>query len=191
MMQTGKEKDGDGPQVNVSVADSPAPPPSDQELLASGGGSSPAAGVPFAAEIGAYFAAKGMACDSMPPSLELGGEHPAEFRFETEIQVDDLVITTSIEGRIFFQNKTTLCFVVTPNSEMVKTVDQIVRLWKLCSTGDGSLGWNVPLNKDTDRIVIAVGRRSGVGSRCECAFSDCAEPFDTGRIRAETDVGNR
>jgi len=137
-----------------------ATPAVEEELLASGGGSGPAAGVPFEAEVGAYFAAIGMASDVMPERLELGGEHPASFRFETEVPVDDLLILTSAEGRIFFQIKTNLGFLSTPGSEMFKTVDQIVRLWKLCTTGNGSKKWNRPLNKDTDRIVIAVGKET-------------------------------
>ena len=104
-----------------------ATPAVEEELLASGG-SGPGAGVPFEAEVGAYFAAICMASDVMPERLELGGEHPASFRFETEVPVDDLLILTSAEGRIFFQIKTNLGFLTTPGSEMVKTVDEIVRL---------------------------------------------------------------
>jgi hypothetical protein len=132
----------------------------EEKLLARGGGSAPAAGVPFEADVGASFAAAGMASDTMPERLELGGERVESFRFETEIPVDDLLILTSAPGRIFFQMKTNLVFGTTTTSEMFKTVEQIVRLWKLCSTGAGSKGWNRPLDKATDRIVIAVGQET-------------------------------
>ena len=129
-------------------------------LLATGGGSAPAAGVPFAAEIGAYFTAGAMASEILPARLELGGEIAESFRFETEVPVDDLLIWTSAPGRIFFQFKTNMAFGTTEGSEMGKTVNQIVRLWKLCSEGVGNKGWNTPLDQKTDRVVIAVGKET-------------------------------
>lgn len=39
----------------------------------------------------------------------------------------------------------------------MKTVEQIVREWKLCSEGSGSKGWDKPLDRDLDRFLIAVG----------------------------------
>lgn len=44
----------------------------------------------------------------MPESFELGAEYPISFRFETEVPVDDLLMLTSDDGRIFFQKKTYL-----------------------------------------------------------------------------------
>lgn len=131
-----------------------------EALLATGGGSAPAAGVPFAAAVGAYFASGAMASEILPERLELGREAAESFRFETEIPVDDLLILTSAPGRLFFQFKTNLVFGTTEGSEMGKTVNQIIRLWKLCSEGDGSKRWNTPLDPDSDRIVIAVGKET-------------------------------
>jgi hypothetical protein len=130
---------------------------SSEELLATGGGSAPAAGVPFQGALGAFVAAAGMAPRKVDERLELGDELVLSFRFETEAPVDDILIETSGPGRLFFQAKTNLRFGERATSEMVKTVEQIVRQWKLCSEGDGSKGWNKPLDKDKDRFVIAVG----------------------------------
>ena len=135
----------------------PASPPSSDELLAPGGGSAPAAGVPFQGAIGALFAGSGMAPQKADERLELDSEQVLAFRFETEAPVDDILIETSGPGWLFFQAKTNLQFGEQPASEMVKTVEQIVRQWKLCSEGDGSKRWNRPLDKDKDRFVIAVG----------------------------------
>jgi hypothetical protein len=134
-----------------------APKLSSGELFATGGGSAPAAGVPFQGALGAFFAAGGMAPRKVDERLELGDELVLSFRFETEAPVDDILIETSGPGRLFFQAKTNLRFGEQATSEMVKVVEQIVRQWKLCSGGDGSKGWNEPLDKDKDRLVIAVG----------------------------------
>ena len=131
--------------------------PSSDDLLAPGGGSAPAAGVPFQGAVGALFAASGMAPQKADERLELGAEQVLAFRFETEAPVDDILIETSGPAWLFFQAKTNLPFGEQPASEMVKTVEQIVRQWKLCSQGDGSKRWNRPLDKDKDRFVIAVG----------------------------------
>jgi len=119
--------------------------PTNDDLLAGGGGSAPAAGVSFQAAVGAFFAVSGMAPCKVDERLELGAERILSFRFETEAPIDDILILTSGPGRLFFQAKTNLRFGEQPSSEMVKTVEQIVRQWKLCSAGDGSKGWNKPL----------------------------------------------
>jgi hypothetical protein len=79
-------------------------------LLATGGGSAPAAGVPFQGALGAFFAAAGMAPRKVDERLELGDELALSFRFETEAPVDDILIATSGLGRLFFQAKTNLGF---------------------------------------------------------------------------------
>src|SRR5579859_3338820 len=128
-----------------------------EALLASGGGSGPAAGVTFQGALGALFASIGMGQRILDERLELGAELAESFRFETEAPVDDMLMTTSGPGRLFFQAKTNLSFSTGRASEMVKTVEQIVRQWRLCEEGDGSKGWNRPLDRDHDRFVISVG----------------------------------
>jgi hypothetical protein len=133
---------------------------SNEELLAKGGGSAPAAGVPFQGSVGAFFAVAGMAQRKVDERIELGAERVEDFRFETEAPLDDVLILTDGPGRLFVQAKTNLSFETKASSEMGKTVEQIVRQWKLCSEGDGSKGWNTPLDKDKDRFVIAVGQNT-------------------------------
>jgi hypothetical protein len=94
---------------------------SNEELLATGGGSAPAAGVPFRGALGAFFAAAGMAPRKVDERLELGDELVLYFRFETEAPVDDILIEINGPGRLFFQAKTSLAFGVQASSEMVKT----------------------------------------------------------------------
>jgi hypothetical protein len=133
---------------------------SNEELLAKGGGSAPAAGVPFQGSVGAFFAVAGMAQRKVDERIELGAERIEEFRFETEAPLDDVLMLTDGPGRLFVQAKTNLSFETKTSSEMGKTVEQIVRQWKLCSEGDGSKDWNTPLDKDKDRFVIAVGQNT-------------------------------
>jgi hypothetical protein len=80
---------------------------SDGDLLAAGS-EVPRRTFAFTAEVGAYFLASGASSDPMPESFELGAEYPISFRFETEVHVDDLLMLTSDDGRIFFQKKTYL-----------------------------------------------------------------------------------
>ena len=131
-------------------------PPKDA-LLAKGGGAGPAAGVTFQGGIGALLASIGIGGRSIDERLEVGAESVAEFRLETESPVDDILIITTAPGRLFVQAKTNLSLSASKSSEMAKTVDQIVRQWRLCSEGEKSKEWDYPLEKDRDRFVIAVG----------------------------------
>lgn len=122
--------------------------------LARGGGNATAAGVEFQAKLGACMASRLLAERPLDPRLT--GKCIRSLRFETEAPVDDILVETE-EGWIFFQAKTRLTLSATPRSELAKTVDQFVRQWIECSTGDGSRGWNRPLQPDRDRLVLALG----------------------------------
>jgi hypothetical protein len=50
-------------------------------------------------------------------------------------------------------------------SEFGKTVEQIVRQWRLCADGSGDKDWNRRLNVTKDRLVIAVGPDSPATTR--------------------------
>lgn len=63
---------------------------SNEELLAKGGGSAPAAGVPFQGSVGAFFAVAGMAQRKVDERIELAAERIEELRFETEAPLDDV-----------------------------------------------------------------------------------------------------
>jgi hypothetical protein len=123
-------------------------------ILAHGGGNATAAGVSFQAKLGAWLASHLLA--ERPLDANLTGKRLRSLRFETEAPVDDIMAETEW-GWLFFQAKTGLKFSDNPESDLAKTVDQFVRQWLACSTGDGSRGWNRPLQPDRDRIVLALG----------------------------------
>jgi hypothetical protein len=133
---------------------------SPSDLLAKGGGAGPAAGVTFQGWVGALFAATGLSQAPVDKRLQLEAESVAEFRLETESPIDDLIIFTTVLGRLFVQAKTNLSMAQANSGDMVKTIDQFVRQWRLCSEGKKTKGWDSPLNKDRDRFVIAVSPES-------------------------------
>jgi len=81
--------------------------------------------------------------------IELANEFVQLFRYETEVPVDDILVQTRAPGRLFFQAKTNPSFGTTSSSEMMQTVEQIVKLWKSCSEGNGSKGAAGSLIKKT------------------------------------------
>ena len=131
-------------------------PPSDAEL-ASGGGNATAAGVTFQGALGALFACAAIADRPVDARLGIGAVHVRELRFETEAPLDDILVATNADGYVFTQTKTSLTLAKKLDSELGKTAEQIVRQWRACSGGDGSLGWNRPLTRGRDLLLIAVG----------------------------------
>jgi len=129
-------------------------------LLAKGGGAAPAAGVTFQGFVGGLSAAIGLTRDPVDQRLQLGAETVTEFRFETAAPIDDLMIYTTAPGRLFVQAKTNLSMAQAHSGDMVKTLDQMVRQWRLCSEGKRKLDWDYALDKDHDRFVIAVSPES-------------------------------
>jgi hypothetical protein len=126
-------------------------------ILARGGGNATAAGVTFQAQFGAWLASQLLA--ERPLDACLTGKRLQSLRFETEAPVDDILVETD-EGWIFIQAKTSLTLSVSPKGDLAKTVDQFVRQWLACSTGNGGYGWNRPLLPDRDRLVLALGPRA-------------------------------
>ncbi|WP_165420474.1 hypothetical protein [Edaphobacter modestus] len=103
------------------------------------------------------MAASGLGERHVDERLELGQESVVEIRLETEAPIDDLLVMTSAPGRLFFQVKTNLSLAKAKSGEMAKTVGQFVRQWRLCSEAKRTNGWDYPLDKNCDRLVIAVG----------------------------------
>jgi hypothetical protein len=130
------------------------------QLLATGGGNSPASGVTFQGSLGASFAIWAVLDRPVDRRLGLGATRVHSLRFETEAPVDDILMPTSEDGHIFVQAKATLDSSSKLDSEMGKTALEIVRNWRICSSGDGSRGWDRPLSQERDRFVIAVGPKS-------------------------------
>ncbi|MDO9006067.1 MAG: hypothetical protein Q7V20_21700 [Aquabacterium sp.] len=90
-------------------------------------------------------------------SLGLGSAIPAWIRFESEAPVDDILVSTSQDGFIAVQAKTSVD--LSPNSKggLAKTIQQFVRHWLECRNGDGTDLWNRTLDPARDRLVLAVG----------------------------------
>jgi hypothetical protein len=128
-----------------------------REILASGGGHATAAGVGFEAQLGAIFACQLLAERPLDSRLGLGTAHIKSIRFETEAPVDDILIETDQTGYLFVQTKTTLTSGKKADSELGKTADQIVRLYLACERGAGKRGWDRPLRRDSDRVLLALG----------------------------------
>ena len=133
---------------------SPKKSDSPDAIFARGGGNATAAGVDFEAKLGAWLASHLLA--ERPLDARLTGKRLRSLRFETEAPVDDILVETE-DGWIFFQAKTSLTLSETLRSDLAKTIDQFVRQWLACSIGDGSRGWNRPLQPDRDRLVLALG----------------------------------
>ncbi len=89
--------------------------------------------------------------------LRLGAAKVIGIRMETEAPVDDVLAETSDGGFVAMQAKNKLSSSTTLTSEFGKTVDQIIRQWRLCRDGNGDKGWNRPLDAANDRLVIVVG----------------------------------
>lgn len=129
-------------------------------LLAGGGGAATNAGVYFEHQLGAQIASWILSDAPFDSALSLGDAKPVWIRFETEAPVDDILISTSIEGFVAIQAKTTVSSSSDIRSPFGKTMEQFVRHWLACRDGDGSLEWNRPLDATKDRLVLAVSRKA-------------------------------
>ena len=84
---------------------------------------------------GGLFAAIGLDQAPVDKRLQLATESISEIRLETDSPIDDLILFTTAPGRLFVQAKSTVSLATSNSGEMVKTVDQFVRQWRLCSEG--------------------------------------------------------
>jgi len=134
--------------------------PASKDLHAKGGGDAPAAGVTHQGWVGGLFAAIGLDQAPVDKRLQLAAESISEVKLETDSPIDDLILLTTAPGRLFVQAKSTVSLATSDSGEMVKTVDQFVRQWRLCNEGKKTRGWDYRLNKDHDRFVIAVGHET-------------------------------
>jgi hypothetical protein len=137
--------------------------------LATGGGNATAAGVNFQQSLGAIFGLWLLSEAPVDPRLQLGSAKITAIRMETEAPLDDAYGATSDGGIICGQAKNSLSLSDSLTSEFGKTVEQIVRQWRLCRDGTGDLGWNRPLDDAKDRLLIAVGPGSPATIRTNLA----------------------
>nr|WP_295745452.1 ATP-binding protein [uncultured Acidocella sp.] len=132
---------------------------------ATGGGNATALGVNFQQSLGAILGAWMLTETTVDQRLRLGGAKIVELRLETEAPLDDVLAKTSEGGFISMQAKNNLSLSKVITSEFGKTVEQIVRQWRLCRDGNGDKGWNRPVDTMRDRFVIAVGPDSPATTR--------------------------
>lgn len=144
----------------MSNSNSAKPKQKAPRTLATGGGNATASGVNFQQSLGAVFGLWLITETPVDLRLQLGSAKITEFRMETEAPLDDAFATTSVGGIICGQAKNTLSLSDSLSSEFGKTVDQIVRQWRLCREGAGDLEWNRPLDPMKDRLLIVVGPSS-------------------------------
>lgn len=143
----------------------PSPKPRKARTVATGGGDATASGVNFQQSLGALLGLWMLRETAVDHRLELGAATITAIRMETEAPLDDALAITSAGGIIAAQAKNALSLSDSLMSEFGKTVDQIVRQWRLCKDGAGDLGWNRPLDQVKDRLMIVVGPDSPATTR--------------------------
>jgi hypothetical protein len=82
---------------------------------------------------------------------------PSRFALRAKRHSTILPVETSEGGWLLVQAKNSLSLASSLNSELGKTVEQIVTQWHASSVESGERGWNRPLDVGRDRLVIAVG----------------------------------
>lgn len=122
-----------------------------------GGGAATGAGVQFQTCVGALIGSWLLNQRPLPAAWGLGAASPIEMRFETEAQVDDILVATSEDGFVAIQAKNRISLSSNLTSPFCQAVSQFVRHWLSCRNGDGILLWNRPLDQTRDRLVLAVG----------------------------------
>ena len=101
--------------------------------------------------------------------LRLGAAKLVAMRMETEAPLDDALAQTSDDGFIAAQAKNSMSLSSNLASEFGKTVEQIVRQWRICRDGIGDNGWDRPLDATRDRLVIAIGPDTPATARLHLA----------------------
>ncbi len=101
---------------------------SKSENPSSGGGRAAASGIGYQARVGAYFCVKILAESEAAQLWGLNHQEILEaIAFETNNQVDDLLIRTSHGRRVFVNVKRKLVNSASEESDFAKAIDQMVR----------------------------------------------------------------
>ncbi len=126
---------------------------------AKAGGAAAAGGFAFQDGVAACLAGFILAEASLPwlPSFTA---IPESIRCETEAPVDDILVGTKQGGWIFVQAKKGLQI-----NGVAGILDQCVRLFVHCRSALNSRGWERPLNRDKDQVVVAVDPNSAASVR--------------------------
>lgn len=132
-----------------------------------GGGAATSAGIQFQAQVGALLSAYMLSDQCIDARIDVGNGSVEWIRFETEAPVDDILVATSDDGFIAIQAKTTVSRSRDPSSAFAKTIAQFTKYWIDCQRGDGSAGWNRPLDASRDRLVLAVGSQASAAIKVD------------------------
>ncbi|MCA8119033.1 hypothetical protein LGN07_09920 [Burkholderia cepacia] len=138
---------------------------SDSDRRAGGGGAATGAGMQFQARVGALVGAYMLAEQPIDMRFDVGASSAEWVRFETEAPVDDILVATSDGGFVAIQVKTGASLSRSASSPFAKTVAQFTKHWIDCRRGDGSAGWNRPLDERRDRLVLAVSSQAAATIR--------------------------
>jgi hypothetical protein len=112
--------------------------------FATGGGNATASGVNFQQSLGALFGLWMLTETQIDQRLQLGAAKITTIRMETEAPLDDGLALTSEGGIIAAQAKNKLSLSSNLTSEFGKTVDQIVRQWRLSREGRATTAGTAP-----------------------------------------------
>ena len=132
----------------------------DSHAPGSAGGAATSAGVTFQQRVGATFGACILAEKPVDERLNLGNASPRWLRFETNAPIDDILVSTSRDGYLAIQTKTTVSLSADMATPFGETISQFVRHWLACREGDGDSEWNRPMDSSRDRLVLAVSRKA-------------------------------
>lgn len=121
----------------------------------SGGGAATAGGTSFQEEAAAYFATLILAESAANAPTGLPADvYVAALTAEAARSVDDLMVTTSVDGRLFIQAKTSLSVSDAEDSELAKVVTQFVEQHHAgCTIGGDQCR---ALDPNLDRLVLVV-----------------------------------
>ncbi len=126
------------------------------------GGAATAGGMNFQHRVAAWVAAHILAEKDATPPWDLPvGTTLDWLRCETNQPVDDLVVGTSADGRIFAQMKRTLSLSPDAKSRLASSLDQFVRQFIACrGTAIGTLPGDRPLDPARDRLLLVTSSKS-------------------------------
>jgi hypothetical protein len=126
-----------------------------------GGGAATHAGVGYQDRVAAWFAVRILDEQNASPLWNLTTTITFEqLRNETIEPVDDIQLTTSVDGYIFIQAKHRLSLGKTQGSELASCFDQFVQQYHRGVEASFPGGTRRRLDPEKDRLVIATGPRS-------------------------------
>ncbi len=123
----------------------------------SAGGAAAAGGMDFQNRVAAWVAVRVLAEKGATPPWELPGDTTLDWlQCETDQPVDDLLIGTSQQGRVFAQVKRSLSLSSHEDSDLASVLDQFVHQFVACRPGS----CNRALDPQRDRLLLITSSAS-------------------------------